>query len=376
MLAVVAGLGAAATIGASPSASAGTGEPPATPPGYVGAPGGWMAFTLVPTDPPVALPGGRFARVTLNRESAGLDPATALNWDFRTCGPGCVEEGWPATWSRPGLELHRVGDWCPIAQGSCDYFVTAYDGEFWYAAGTAPDEDGDGAPDTGFFLGYRFASAIPPPPPVVASFPSPPTGGVTTGVFTFDASGSQAGLGTITAYHWTLRRLSDDATWTSDAAVFTPPDEVFTTAGDYEVTLTVTASDTASATFGPVGFAVVPAKPDPEPPQGPGPGPGSGAGPGLPAAPASTFGGPRISPNDARVVWLWRPDWFQSDSDNNARRGDRQPTGVKGRVAIAVDPGGRSGPSAAPWLAGLGAVGVGGYGLIARLRRRVRVLDG
>ncbi len=72
------------------------------------------------------------------------------------------------------------------------------------------------------------------------------------------------------------------------------------------------------------------------------------------------------------VIWLWRPDWFQPDSSppRLVKTGGR-PNAVK-RADVSVDPRGKGGPSAAPWLAGLAAFGIFGAGWVMFKRRQVR----
>jgi hypothetical protein len=73
------------------------------------------------------------------------------------------------------------------------------------------------------------------------------------------------------------------------------------------------------------------------------------------------------------VIWLWRPDWFQTAE---AARTAGRPSAVK-RARVSVDAKASAGPSATPWLAGLATFGIFGFVWILARRRRVRtsILD-
>jgi hypothetical protein len=166
--------------------------------------------------------------------------------------------------------------------------------------------------------------------------------------------------------------------------------------GVYCVELTVTASDgysveTPKCAAGGSTFSisgVAPKKteaPAPTPGGGGGGGTGGGGtgggGGGIPGigfsnpsgrAPATLTGGtPGASPT---VIWLWRPEWFQdTPSENELPRTDGQPK-VTGRADIVVRSPAPKGPSAGPWLAGVGIFGLLGGGWVVSRRRRLRML--
>ncbi len=71
------------------------------------------------------------------------------------------------------------------------------------------------------------------------------------------------------------------------------------------------------------------------------------------------------------IQWLWRPEWFRPSPAQKLGAGD-QPAQAHRKVPVEVDPNGdaTTGASAMPWLAGLGAFGIGGLGAMAVKRRR------
>jgi hypothetical protein len=77
-------------------------------------------------------------------------------------------------------------------------------------------------------------------------------------------------------------------------------------------------------------------------------------------APASLTGG--TGEAFPTVVWLWRPDWFQGNA--NALPQTSGEAEVKGKTAVIVADTAPADTNAAPWLAGLGAFGLIGGGIV------------
>ena len=87
-------------------------------------------------------------------------------------------------------------------------------------------------------------------------------------------------------------------------------------------------------------------------------------------APAAISGG-GASPT---IVWLWRPEWYQTTpKQTHAPRTSGQPE-VKGRQVIVVQRDPPQGASAGPWLAGVGAFGLLGGAWVISRRRRMKML--
>jgi hypothetical protein len=367
-------LGAIAVAGATPAVA----DAPVT--GQL-LPGQWIAYTLGSTNLPAVQrnPSPKWGPVTLNR--LGNAPTSVLASEG-------TPPGWPMTISSNGVTLQRASQFCAIGSPSCDYYVTADAGQpFFFAASGG----GVGVPDINQ---YSQGLNLAPPPQLVAGF-NPPTGGAlpSSGSFTFDGSGSHDGLPGNLSYRWTLLPANGQP-FTQDGpqSSFTPPASIFSQNGQYCVTLVVTASDGTTANQGPSCFAVTISNPTPAPPQAPPPQapppqapapaplPSTGATP-APAAPLS-FAKPL--PNFAvpvpgavqqvTVIWLWKPDWFQSTPSGvgKAVKTAGRPKAVKRASVSVVQSAHRSSPSAAPWLAGLGAFGIFGAGWLGFRRRSLR----
>jgi hypothetical protein len=376
-------LAAIAVAGATPAAA----DTPAPPPWVIGQlqPGTWVAYTLSSTSPPVAQrnPSPKWGPVTLNRQ--GNAPPAVLASET---GPG-GQPGWPSSWSSNGITLQRADQFCPIGAPSCQYYVTGGAGQpfFFGATGGPPPGGADPAQFTN-----QGGLSLAPPPQLVASF-NPPTGGaLPSSGFSFDGSGSHDGLPGNLSYRWTLLPANGQP-FTQDGpqSSFTPPASIFSQNGQYCVTLVVTASDGTTANQGPSCFAVTISNPTPAPPQAPpqapppqtpapGPLPSGGPTP-APAAPLS-FAKPLPkfavpvpgAEQQVTVIWLWKPDWFQATPSGvgKAVKTAGQPKAVKRASVSVVQSAHRSSPSAAPWLAGLGAFGIFGAGWVAFRRRSLR----
>jgi hypothetical protein len=378
-------LAAIAVAGATPAAA----DPP--PPGWVGQlqPGQWIAYSLSsPTNPIPAVqrnPSPKWGPVSLNR--LGNAPVSALGFEGNP-------PGWPMTFSGNGVTLQRASQFCDIGSSSCQYYVTAGPGQFFFAASGG----GAGVPDLNQY--NQGGLSLAPPPQLVANF-NPPTGGaLPSSGFTFDGSGSHDGLPGNLSYRWTLIPANGQP-FTQDSAQssFTPPASVFSQNGQYCVTLVVTASDGTTANQGPSCFAVTISNPTPAPPQAPQPqapqpqapqpqAPAPAQTPSAAATPAPAAAAPlsfaKPLPNFAvpvpgavqqvTVIWLWKPDWFQATPSGvgKAVKTAGQPKAVKRASVSVVQSAHRSSPSAAPWLAGLGAFGIFGAGWLAFRRRSLR----
>ena len=373
-------LGAVAVAGATPAA--------ADAPWVNGLlqPGQWIAYTLSSTNPPVAQrnPSPKWGPVTLTRQ--GNAPTSVLASEG-------TPPGWPTTFSSHGVTLQRASQFCDLAAVSCQYYVTGGAGQPFFFATSG---GGAGVPDLNQY--NQGGLSLVPPPQLVARF-NPPTGGtLPSSGFTFDGSGSHDGLPGNLSYRWTLLPANGQP-FTQDGpqSSFTPPASIFSQNGQYCVTLVVTASDGTTANQGPSCFAVTISNPTPAPPQAPPPPrprhpkprhpapapallPSAGPTP-VPAAPLS-FAKPL--PNFAvpvpgaeqqvTVIWLWKPDWFQATPSGvgKAVKTAGQPKAVKRASVSVVQSAHRSSPSAAPWLAGLGAFGIFGAGWLAFRRRSLR----
>jgi hypothetical protein len=378
-------LGAVAVAGATPAAA----DVPTPPPWVIGQllPGQWIAYTLSSSTNLPAVqrnPSPKWGPVTLLRQ-------TNLSPPFSMLASEGTPPGWPMTFSSNGVTLQRASQFCDLAAPSCQYYVTAGAGQpFFFATSGGP---GAGVPDLNQF--NQGGLSLLPPPQLVASF-NPPTGGaLPSSGFTFDGSGSHDGLPGNLSYRWTLLPANGQP-FTQDGAQssFTPPAAIFSQNGQYCVTLVVTASDGTTANQGPSCFAVTISNPTPAPPQAPQPQapqpqapapaqtPSAGATPAPAAAAPLSFAKPL--PNFAvpvpgavqqvTVIWLWKPDWFQATPSGvgKAVKTAGQPKAVKRASVSVVQSAHRSSPSAAPWLAGLGAFGIFGAGWLAFRRRSLR----
>jgi PKD domain len=373
--------GAFAVASATPAA--------ADPPPWVNGtlqPGQWIAFTLSNTSPPVFQrnPIALWGPVALTRQ--GNAPVSILATEPNP--NNLSQQGWPKTFSASGVTLQRADQFCDIAASSCQYYATSGAGQpFFFAASGG----GTGVPDLSQY--NQGGLTLMPAPQPTATFTAP-TGGAlpSSGSFTFDGSGSQAGLPGALSYRWTLLSANGQ-TVTQDGpqSTFTPPASTFTQNGQYCVTLVVTASDGATASRGPSCFGVTISNPTPTPPQnnpGPAPGPPTvgppAAGPAVGPAPAAPLSFAKPLPNFAvpvpgavqqvTVIWLWKPDWFQPTPSGvgKAVRTAGRPKAVKRASVSVAQSAHRTSPSATPWLAGLGAFGIFGAGWLAFRRRNLR----
>ena len=367
--------GLATAAGAAVTSPPGPNTPP-TPPG-------WIAFQLTSTN----LTVGSTVQIAV----AGGSTVGAAQF---FSGPD-----WPPSWSGGGVTLQAQGGPCALADhpgASCDYTVTGNAGTFdnvLFAAGSIPPDQVNALEQTITVTTPTTQPTVPPPPPS-ATFSGPPNGLLTgPGQFTFQAPG-QSGV----TYTWTLLFNGHQADQ-QQGATYTPPATIFNTPGQY--TLTLTASDAAfpnGVTSQPVSFEIsAPANPLPPPPPG---APSASPAP-APAAPVPAAGGPAAPPasppaltrlstvsyvplshfdtptpaaiRPVTVIWLWRPDWFQTAE---AARTAGRPRAVR-RASVSVNARGAAGPSATPWLAGLATFGIFGFAWILLRRRRVRtsILD-
>jgi hypothetical protein len=364
--AVLAVVGLAAPAGADVTSPPGPNTPPAAP--------GWIAFQLSSTN----LTVGSTVQVSV----AGGSTVGASQ--FFT-GPD-----WPTSWSGDGLSLQYQGNTpCTLASNpssSCAYTVTGNGGTFdnvLFGAGSIPADQVSALEQTVTVTTPTTQPTTPPTPPGT-NFNGPMNGPLTgPGQFTFQAPG-ESGV----TYTWTLL-FNGQKVDQQQGSTYTPPASIFSTPGNY--TLTLNASDSAfpnGANPTSVSFEVLPPAPGPSPSPAPGPGPSP-----TPAAPAPPVSPPALAhlstvsyvplsnfdtPTPAAirpvtVIWLWRPDWFQTAE---AARTAGRPSGVK-RASVSIDAKGTAGPSATPWLAGLATFGIFGFAWILVRRRRVRtsILD-
>ncbi len=331
--------------------------------------GAWIAFSLSGT--------ASGSTVTLSPDT-GTPPVSPTDlWGARG--------NWPATWSAGGITLTLVGPGpCTIAANpnqSCEYKLsgtTLPGSPVVFGEGTFPNPSAP--PD-------QLNIAAPPPPTTTppsslpsapsTNFTGPPTGQLTgPGQFMFQAPTGQSGV----TYTWTLLYNGHQVDQ-QPGPTYTPPSSIFSTPGQYTLTLTATDSTYPSGvTSAPVSFEITPPAPTPSPAPTPGPAPVS-----LPAlngfatktvsyVPLTNFDVPTPAAiRPVTVIWLWRPDWFQTAE---AARTAGRPTSVK-RATVSVNAKGTAGPSAAPWLAGLATFAIFGFAWVLVRRRRVRtsILD-
>ena len=372
-------LGAALVIiGFAAPAAADVTSPPG--PNYPPAAPGWIAFQLSSTN----LTLGSTVQISVANGST-VDAALF----FANTGSN-PEAAWPTTWSGAGLSLQYQGTtpclFLDHPSTSCDYAVTGNSGTFdnvLFAAGTLTPDQVTALEQTVTVTTPTTQPTTPPTPPST-TFTGPPNGLLTgPGQFSFEAPG-QFGV----TYTWTLL-FNGHQVDQQQGTTYTAPSSIFSTPGQY--TLTLRASDSAypnGVTSQPAQFEISPpTNPNPMPPPAPTPG-----GPMAPVAPApvsppalthlSTVSYVPLSNFDVptpaairpvTVIWLWRPDWFQTAE---AARTAGRPRAVK-RASVSVDAKGSAGPSATPWLAGLATFGIFGFVWILVRRRRVRtsILD-
>lgn len=366
--------------------------------------GAWAAFTLDSTDlGVVSRSDARWGPVNIVRHtSSDLDVEAAFgNWEVREIAPGVLESGWPSSWSADGRSFERASSWCPAASPSCSYYVLdGGSGQFFAAAGTPLD--GLGQPDPGLLLQYQQSISLADPPTmnIVFNRNLSPVKGANgqPGHITLDASGTTDGLPGTLDFAWAVRDTANNAVASATGQV---ADVDLSKDGTYCISLTVTnPSDGYSQTFD-AGCALVSGVAPDRVAPGPGGNPSGGTGGGgggpapLPAPPAAgvdpgdvaqsvVFAPPRRSVppalfggrnGEAQVVWLWRPEWAGAPTGPRKPRTASPPV-VRERDDIVI---GASEPtpdsSAAPWLAGLGAFGLFGFGWIITRRRRLRRAD-
>ena len=360
--------GFAAPAGADVTSPPGPNTPPAAP--------GWIAFQLSSTN----LTVGSTVQVSV----AGGSTVGAAQF---FSGPD-----WPSSWSGDGLSLSNSGAPCDFAShpsSSCSYTVTGNSGTFdnvLFGAGSIPPDQVSNLEQTVTVTTPTTQPTTPPAPPN-ATFTGPPNGLLNgPGQFTFQAPG-ESGV----TYTWTLL-FNGQQVDKQTGGTYTPPSSIFTTPGQY--TLTLSASNSAypnGVTSQPVQFEIpAPSNPNPTPTPAPAPTPGPSPTPAAPTpaasppafthlstvsyVPLSNFSVPTPAAiRPVTVIWLWRPDWFQTAE---AARTAGRPSPAK-RATVSVDAKGNAGPSATPWLAGLATFGIFGFAWILIRRRRVRtsILD-
>ncbi len=388
-LAVVGVAGAAVVALAAPAfASGGASDPP----GWSGAtPGEWVAFTV---DNPTAVAIGRtgnYQPVTIRRDAhlGATSLETAFSgWPMRdTNADGIPDElGWPEVWSDGGVTLTR-SDWCVATANSCAYQVTD-PGPFHFAGGDPP-AGGNGLPDYSVFPGLQSIQKSATPQLNITfgwdpSTATTPANGTTPGHLTLDASASD-GLPGLLVFDWTVTRQSDGTQFTQQGATVgfdLDKDDVYCVS----VKVTNTADNYSKEYGAPDCKFVDKVTPQAAPGSG-GPG-GSGGVGGLPAsapssAPTVVFAPPRRTRSaltgggaggnvDSSVIWLWRPEWYQSSTQTQTlpQTGGRTP--LRGRADIVVTSRKKPDSNAGPWLAGLAAFGLIGTGWVINKRRQVR----
>jgi hypothetical protein len=399
---VACSVGAAALVLAAAvpaSASGGASDPP----GWAGGttPGEWVAFTVGPSaGGPVDRNG---TRVTITRNALQLTtPLTTAfaGWMQDTDGDANTPAafGWPDVWSdnNGSATLQRVA-WCDGTVDQCDYQVSV-PGPFHFAAGVPPIDPDSGLPNEAPFVALfaQFAGVVQPGVPLELTIvfgwdpasATTPANGTTPGRLTLDASGSSDQFPGSLEFIWTVTRASDGRQFPG-----TGPVAQFDLDADatYCVSLTVTnTADSFSRSYGvdaPDCQPVTGVAPQAPAPSGGGVSPGVGSGIGaIPTlvdagAPTVVFAPPRATRSsltgsgqrvDSSVLWLWRPEWYQSSSETQTLPQTGGAPRLKGRADIVVS--GEKAPdsNAAPWLAGLGAFGLIGIGWVLNKRRQVR----
>jgi hypothetical protein len=324
--------------------------------------GTWIAFQFDSTS--ISFGG----TVTLSVVS-GSTASTADLWG--------AQAAWPGSWSTGGLSLNQLDPGpCTLAlhpTQSCPFKVSGTPNTYQnlvFGLNLTPQQ------------GQSFQQSVtlnPPPTPTTTPPPAPDStfsgpGELTTpGSFTFRAPG-QFGV----TYTWTLFLNGAQADLQTGTA-YTPPARIFGTPGTY--TLRLTAANAVGQSEHEVSFVVAP----PQQPSPPAPQPPPAASPQAPVGfhptPAPQFTQVSFTPRltdfatpkpgavqPVTVIWLWRPDWFQSATQKPKTAG--RPKRVT-RAAVSVGSS-RGGPSATPWLAGLATFGIFGAAWLAVRRRRVR----
>jgi len=347
--------GLAGPAGADVTSPPGPNTPPSPP--------GWIAFQLTSTNLTVGS--------TVQIQVAGGSTVGAAQF-FQ--GPD-----WPSTWTTPnGLTLQYNGTTpCTITSNtSCGYTVSGNPGPYDNVLFATPGIPQDQVPSLEQTVSLTSNTtttstlALPQPDPNILD---PPTGPLTSPGFIFKAPGT-SGI----TYTWTLL-LNNNQIDQQTGTNYTPPASIFSTPGEYTVRLTASngvASNSTSTSF------EIPSSPAPQQPAPPTPGPAPASPPALSGLATSTVAYVPLTNFDVptpaairpvTVIWLWRPDWFQTAE---AARTAGRPTSVK-RASVSVNAKGTAGPSAAPWLAGLATFGIFGFAWVLVRRRRVRtsILD-
>ncbi|HEY6317619.1 MAG TPA: hypothetical protein VI462_07000, partial [Acidimicrobiia bacterium] len=212
--------GLAAPASADVTSPPGPNNPPAAP--------GWIAFQLSSTN----LTVGSTVQVSV----AGGSTVRASQ--FFT-GPN-----WPTSWSGDGLSLTYQGNTpCTFLSNpstSCAYTVTGDGGTFdnvLFGAGAIPPDQVTALEQTVTVTTPTTQPTTPPTPPST-NFTGPPNGLLTgPGQFTFQAPG-QFGV----TYTWTLL-FNGQQVDQQHGSTYAPPASIFTTPGQY--TLTLNASNAA-----------------------------------------------------------------------------------------------------------------------------------
>ena len=329
--------------------------------------GAWIAFSLSGTT--------SGSTVTLSPDT-GTPPVSPTDlWG--------ATGNWPSTWSAGGITLTLVGPGpCTIAANpnqSCEYTLsgnTPPGSPVVFGEGTFPNPNAP--PDQ-----LNIAAPPPPtttPPSTPPSKPNanivngPPLGQLPSQNFTFQAPGDPG-----VTYKWLLLNTTTGATYQGSGPSYTPPQAIFSLPGQYSLTLTAIDAAYPNGVQGaPAVFSVSPPTLSPTP----APGPAPASPPALSGLATSTVSYVPLTNFDVptpaairpvTVIWLWRPDWFQTAE---AARTAGRPSSVK-RASVSVNARGTAGPSAAPWLAGLATFGIFGFAWVLVRRRRVRtsILD-
>jgi hypothetical protein len=238
-------------------------------------------------------------------------------------------------------------------------------------------------------------TTVPNPGQVVGKATFIPGAGGAPDAATFDATGSSApGGAPITGYTWKLQPHSSSnppLTIPCSTAICSLPSGMTLVRGEtYDVTLSLTYAGGQLDSPSAQPFAI----PAPDPPADPNPGGGTppagggggtpsggtpsggggGGGAGVFARPVSrvpsalTGGTGAAAPT---IVWLWRPDFYQSDAKTLPQTGGVPELKGKANIIVSTDhqPGGAS---AGPWLAGLALFAIAGGWVLVRRRLRLR----
>ena len=381
------GLGVRVGVLAAAAWSAPAGAQP-SPPGPLSSLQGnqWIAFT----------PSSSGQTVTLNVQ-VGTNPPGGAN----LAPPFFTSPYWPTEWSADDgaviLDYSGPSPGCPSTATSCTFTINpmsaagSHSGVI-FEAGPVPDSVTDPGGDPNPWTvtipttpTTTTTTTLPVPtttPGPNATFTGPPNNQLTgPGAFMFTAPG-QTSEGNST-YAWQLSSNGGPVSpgGSGSQQSFTVPASIFSMpTATYTLTLTVTDGLGAFARNS-VQFEVetqVGQTPTPQAPSSP---PAAGR-PSGPVLGRTTLNAVSYAPQLARfatptpgavqpvtVIWLWRPNWFQSAQ---TAKTDGRPSAVK-RADVSVDPSrSGSGQSATPELAALAAFGIFGFGWVLFKRRRVR----